>query len=216
MRDSLLIYTAYADKFQKLTDEQFGKLIRLMLHYQQAGNVPEIEDGAVALAFDVVKYDIDKNAEKYDRIVERNRENGKKGGRPKNPVGFLGTQKNPEEPKKADNDNDNVNDNENKKESVKKKAPRFLPPTVEEVREYCNERKNNVDAVRFVDFYASKGWMIGSNKMKDWKAAVRTWEKREAQRGASVQHQAEPETDERAKKRHDKYEELTRFYLGEE
>lgn len=54
---------------------------------------------------------------------------------------------------------------------------RFVPPLVEEVREYCNERKNGIDAQEFVDFYTSKGWMIGKNKMKDWKAAVRTWEK---------------------------------------
>ena len=61
------------------------------------------------------------------------------------------------------------------KDSVK--TTRFIPPTVDEVREYCLERKNNVDPERFVDFYASKGWMIGKSKMKDWKAAVRTWEK---------------------------------------
>ena len=55
--------------------------------------------------------------------------------------------------------------------------PRFVPPTVEEVKAYCQERKNKVDAEAFVDFYESKGWLIGKNKMKDWRAAVRTWEK---------------------------------------
>ncbi|TGJ75364.1 replisome organizer [Caproiciproducens galactitolivorans] len=55
----------------------------------------------------------------------------------------------------------------------------FKPPTVEEVRAYCQERKNQVDPERFVDFYSAKGWMIGKNKVKDWKACVRTWEKRE-------------------------------------
>ena len=53
----------------------------------------------------------------------------------------------------------------------------FVKPTVDEVRAYCNERNNNVDAESFVDFYESKGWMVGKNKMKDWKAAVRTWER---------------------------------------
>jgi hypothetical protein len=53
----------------------------------------------------------------------------------------------------------------------------FIVPTVQEVMEYCKERKNLVEANKFVDFYESKGWMVGSNKMKDWKAAVRTWEK---------------------------------------
>ena len=54
---------------------------------------------------------------------------------------------------------------------------RFAPPTLEEVKEYCKERGNKVDADKFVDFYESKGWMVGKNKMKDWRAAVRTWER---------------------------------------
>ena len=66
-----------------------------------------------------------------------------------------------------------INDNK-----LNKKRGAFTPPTVEEVRAYCNERNNGIDAEAFVTFYESKGWMIGKNKMKDWKAAVRTWEKR--------------------------------------
>lgn len=56
---------------------------------------------------------------------------------------------------------------------------RFSPPTVDEVRDYCFERGNCVDPQRFVDYYTSNGWMVGKNKMKDWKAAVRTWEKKD-------------------------------------
>lgn len=56
---------------------------------------------------------------------------------------------------------------------------RFTPPTLEEVTEYCQERKNNVNPQKFIDFYESKGWMIGKNKMKDWKASVRTWENKD-------------------------------------
>ena len=58
-----------------------------------------------------------------------------------------------------------------------KKTKRFTPPSREEVQAYCLERKNNVDAERFIDYYTSNGWMVGKNKMKDWKASVRTWEK---------------------------------------
>jgi hypothetical protein len=56
---------------------------------------------------------------------------------------------------------------------------RFTPPSIEEVTTYCKERGNVVDARRFIDFYEAKGWMIGKNKMKSWKAAVRTWEQNE-------------------------------------
>ena len=57
------------------------------------------------------------------------------------------------------------------------KNKRFIPPIVEEVQEYCDSRCNNVDAQNFVDHYTGNGWMRGKNKIKDWKACVRTWEK---------------------------------------
>ena len=65
----------------------------------------------------------------------------------------------------------------------------FQKPTVEEVRAYCQERNNTVDPETFVDYYESKNWMIGKNKMKDWKAAVRTWERYEKTRGKSFSAQ---------------------------
>ena len=56
---------------------------------------------------------------------------------------------------------------------------RFTPPNVEEVAAYCQERGNSISPEAFIDYYSSKGWMIGKNKMKDWKAAVRNWERRQ-------------------------------------
>lgn len=58
----------------------------------------------------------------------------------------------------------------------KKERMLFIVPSLQEVSGYCQERNNNVDSQKFFDFYESKGWMVGKNKMKDWKAAVRTWE----------------------------------------
>jgi len=63
------------------------------------------------------------------------------------------------------------------KEEINKEEKKFKKPTTEEIQNYCKERNNNVDAEKFYNFYESKGWMVGKNKMKDWKAAVRTWEK---------------------------------------
>jgi hypothetical protein len=74
------------------------------------------------------------------------------------------------------------------KEKCVTRAKRFTPPTVDEVAAYCKERGNGVDAQKFVDFYASKGWMVGKNSMKDWKASVRTWE-----RGDSSRSPAQPQ-----------------------
>ena len=69
------------------------------------------------------------------------------------------------------------NPNPNPKESTR---ARFTPPTIHEVAEYCQERQNSVDPQQFVDFYASKGWRVGNQPMRDWRAAVRTWERRDA------------------------------------
>lgn len=58
-----------------------------------------------------------------------------------------------------------------------KHTKRFVPPKVEDVMTYCREKNYSVDANRFVDFYSSKGWLVGKSPMKDWRAAVRTWER---------------------------------------
>ena len=86
-------------------------------------------------------------------------------------------------------------ESKNKSKSIEKETrKRFSPPTLEEVKDYCFERGNHVDAEQFIDFYSSKGWMVGKNPMKDWKACVRTWEKRDSQKadkGNKVANQLE-------------------------
>lgn len=71
---------------------------------------------------------------------------------------------------------DELTDEIIKQKQEKEKTKLFIPPDIEEVKEYCKERKNEIDPQKFLDFYQSKGWMVGKNKMKDWKACVRTWE----------------------------------------
>lgn len=75
----------------------------------------------------------------------------------------------------------------------KKEIKRFIPPTVEEVEQYCLENSYILDAERFVDFYECKGWMVGKNKMKDWKAAVRTWARKEKEGTAKKVPEKQPE-----------------------
>lgn len=75
-----------------------------------------------------------------------------------------------------DNNTEKIN-TENKRERDKAQPKRFQKPTVEQVRAYCQERRNSIDAEEFVDFYESKGWLVGKTPMKDWKASVRTWER---------------------------------------
>lgn len=68
---------------------------------------------------------------------------------------------------------------ENPLKGVKEKRDRFSPPSLEEVAAYCLDRGNRVDPQHFIDFYTSKGWKVGNQGMKDWKACVRTWEQRD-------------------------------------
>lgn len=75
------------------------------------------------------------------------------------------------------------------KSTKSKTASRFTPPTIDEVAAYCSERNNNVDAQRFIDYYTANGWKVGRNSMKDWKAAVRTWERSGDKKAASPKTQ---------------------------
>lgn len=65
-----------------------------------------------------------------------------------------------------------------KEQNKQTKTKRFTKPTLEEVEQYCSERKNSIDAQTFIDYYESKGWLVGKTPMKDWKAAIRNWERR--------------------------------------
>lgn len=65
-----------------------------------------------------------------------------------------------------------------KDKKEKKEKNYFVIPKIEEIKNYCNERNNKINPLQFYDYYQSKGWMVGKNKMKDWKAAIRTWEQK--------------------------------------
>ena len=73
----------------------------------------------------------------------------------------------------------NIDEYINEQDLYKEKSKRkfFVKPTIEEIGEYCRERGNNINPEEFFDFYESKGWMVGKNHMKDWRAAVRPWER---------------------------------------
>lgn len=184
-KNNFILYKDFKSTIDLLTDEQAGKLIKAVFSYVNGRVEPNFNDGVVTIAFSILKTQLERDLVKYKTIVERNQTNGKKGGRPKNnpnnndkpkkPSGIIG---NPNKPKKADSDSVSdsvsVSDNEIIKKSNIKKV--FVPPTLDEIKTYCLERKNNVNADKWLSFYESKGWMVGKNKMKDWKAAIRTWE----------------------------------------
>ena len=170
-----------------LSDAEAGRLLKSLMHY-----INDQEDellGQEKLVFAMLKSQIDRDSASYAAFADKQRENGKKGGRPKKPTGF---DKNPENPglfvktqKSQEKEKEKEKDKEKEKEGGEapptppKARARFIPPTPEEVAAYCRERGNGVNPQRFVDFYSAKGWRVGGQPMKDWQAAVRTWEGRE-------------------------------------
>jgi DNA-binding transcriptional ArsR family regulator len=81
---------------------------------------------------------------------------------------------------KVKDNNTSINNTSINKEKIYIKK-NFIKPTLEEVKQYCEERNNGIDAEYFIDFYESKGWQVGKTKMKDWKASIRTWERNKKQ-----------------------------------
>ena len=162
----------YLQKTAKLTDEEVGRLFRALMHYHATGVADEV-DGRESIAFDFIREDIDRTEAAYKAKCEKNRNNrlsalNSDRQQPSTTVNDR-VQKEKEKEKEKDKD----------KDKEIKPLKRFTPPTVEEVRAYCKERGNAVDPQRFVDFYTAKGWRVGNQQMRDWKAAVRTWEQRQ-------------------------------------
>lgn len=171
-RDSMVFYRSFFEAVEDLPPEDFKQAVTAIMRYALDGTADDVKGVAKSILI-MARPQIDKNNKRY--------ENGTRGGRKPNDNQTI-TKTEPKciSSKPNVNVNDNVNDiKENTLKSVKEK--RFAPPTPEDVREYCREKGLNVDADRFVDFYESKNWCVGKNKMKDWKAAVRNWARSQRQ-----------------------------------
>ena len=189
-KTSFVLYTDYLEQIEMLSREQRGDLITAIFYHVSGMEIPEL-DGMTNMAFSFIRSRLDRDGEKYQSIVEKRREAGKKGGRPSKPNGIEdkakkanGFSEKQTEAKKPDNDNVNDNDSDIKKKDSKEskeKAPRFIPPTRGEIATYCEENNLDVDADCFLDYYTSNGWKVGKNKMKDWKATLRNWSRKERQ-----------------------------------
>lgn len=175
-REYFCAYHSYLRSMRKLSDAECGRLFRALLQYSAGEQLINLQ-GREEAVFDFMTDQIDRDNEKYEAKCARNRENGKKRTVP-NASERYRTLANGSQDKDKDKGKDKDKDKDKEKENTSMgRAPRFVPPTVEEVDAYCKERGNQVDPQRFVDYYEANGWKVGRNPMKDWKAAVRTWEK---------------------------------------
>ena len=186
-KKSFVLYHDIRAPVELLTDEQRGKLFLAILNYSELGTAPDFsDDGRLEMAFAFIRNVLDRDAAAWESKREKRAAAGSLGGKQRVAneanASFACNSKQPQAiqavpvlvPAPVP-----VPVPENKGAASPPRAPRFTPPTVGEVREYCDQRGNDVDPEQFVDFYAAKGWKVGREPMKDWKAAVRTWEQRE-------------------------------------
>ena len=184
MRGSMVFYQSFAKAIKLMPKDKQLDALWAIIDYGLDGEEPDPEtDVYTMMVFEMAKPQIDSNVKR--------KVNGSSGGRPKTygyedekPVVIESENHrlSDEKPNVNVNENVNVKENDKKKDTNVSKEKRFAPPTPENVREYCREMGyTHVDADRFVDFYSAKGWMVGKNHMKDWKAATRNWERSQRQ-----------------------------------
>ncbi len=206
MRESFLLYTDIGEVIESMDDKSAAALFRAIVEYEKTDVIPEIEDPIAKIAFIPVRQKLDVNNKKWAEEKEKRRKAAETANEAKRRKSEeTKTERNRTEPNGTETEPNGENRNAMHADNVlvpvpvlvpehepvpekrerKRAQTRFSPPTIAEVQDYCRERGNNIDASRFVDFYASKGWKVGSSPMKDWKAAVRTWEQRNDQTARS-------------------------------
>lgn len=178
---------SYYEVIRDLPDEERLALYDAVMDFG-FGNTPENLSPILGGYLKLMQPSIQKSI----KFEAKQKANGQKGGRPPSETQTKPkqnpdkTQNNPDETQSDFGENLDIDvavdvaneiDIDIEKHADKpRRAARFTPPSFEEVQRYCAERRNGVDPQRFVDYYTSNGWKVGRNQMKDWKAAVRTWE----------------------------------------
>lgn len=180
--ESFVFYRSFRDAIDEMNDADKLATLMAICDYALYGVEPELERPVPRAIFTVARPSIDAN--------NTRRINGGKGGRPPKKKPTVSENKNHRFSKTESTETESVAETVSETGTNGADKPptrsRFTPPTVEEVRAYCQERSNGIDPERFVDFYQSNGWMRGKTKIKDWKACVRTWEKNNQQTTAPL------------------------------
>lgn len=175
-KEFVKLWLNYESYFESYSAAEVGRLVLAMIKYKSSGAVPEFS-GSEKFIWPAIKRDIDVDNE----FAETKRKNAKNRAEQIEATQSKVKQDEARPSKTEQSAQVKVKDNNphtplQGDEGVPV-SKRFVPPTPEEVNAYCRERNNGIDGSEFCDFYTSKGWKVGKNPMKDWKAAVRTWER---------------------------------------
>jgi len=177
-KNSFVIYDAWGTMIDALPDNMAGRVFKALFAYREGNNIEE-DDPALYAILAMFFNKMDDDAAAYEEICKRNKKNAERdvaSGNQSQPVAASGNQSH------TDNDNDNDNEYENEPEK-KKRGGRFVPPTLAEVKAYCQQRVREghpaVNPETFLAYYESQNWKkANGQRVSDWKGCVRTWEQR--------------------------------------
>lgn len=168
-RDQFTFYRSYYEALKQLSKKERDDVLMCICAYALDGAPPTLT-GVPLSIFTLIRPTLDSGRNKAQNRANKLKSNE---GQNENKCESNENQSS-KEGEREEEEEEGEGENECYKR-IKRKI--FVPPSVDEVRVYCLERRNGIDPEAFVDFYASKGWLVGKTPMKDWKAAVRTWER---------------------------------------
>lgn len=166
------------------TDEQIGIYIKLLCaQHQHGGLINKVTFNQIVKSHEIIKNKFVESEEGFynERLMnEMIKRNNKSNNLSANALKRWNKQKECKSNAIASNLYMPI-ENENEIYINKEKESKFKKPSLEEVKQYCAERNKGVDAERWFNYYEANGWLVGKNKMRNWKAAVHTWEKNNVQ-----------------------------------
>ena len=172
-----MTYREAAIMFSLMPEGDAARAIKATCDYYLYRTLPANLTGTAQQVFKIMKADIDRNNEKYQKIVERNKRNIEKRWEKDDTTGIPVVNQSNTNLKPETLNSKLKTQNQSCEAAAPPSAKRFTPPTLAEVQSYVAERHSAVDPQSFIDFYEAKGWMVGKTPMKDWKAACRNAEK---------------------------------------
>lgn len=203
MTDGVVIMPSFFEALKDLPDLDRLALYDAICRYGLFGEIPEDLSGVQKALFVLMKPNIDSSQRRYAASKENGGKPPKPGSKPrgrprKNQTKNQSENQTENQDIDSDNDSDTDSDFDSNKDfnsdtdtAKPPRATRFTAPTLQEVADYCVERRNQINAEHFIDYYSANGWKVGRSPMKDWKAAVRNWERRDAESEAQPHQETE-------------------------
>lgn len=185
MKPGMILYREELGMLLMMTAEDAGEAIRLLARRFLRDIEPETDNERIADFLASALPKLDKDIAEYEKKVSAGQAGGKQSASKRQAQSKHTASTSQAEVKHEASTSQRNKEQGTRNIELKNKEPvvvAFRPPTLDEVKEYCDERNSGISAEHFYDYYSSNGWQVGRTKMKDWKAAVRTWERTEFKR----------------------------------